>query len=107
MICVIYLHNPGGPPDTPVWLDTETRAVPAAPYAAIDQGHGGVTRADLRDDDIRPLRTFEPGDEVFVESTDPEDVLDDADAQQENATRIYWRAMIVPVPVPVPGDGRP
>ena len=54
-----------------------------------------MTRADLYDEHIRPLESFSPGDEVFVESDVPSDVLDDSTDETERATRIFWRAVIV------------
>jgi hypothetical protein len=79
---------------TEVWLDGSVAAALAEPYAAIDEGQGGITRSDIKDEDIKTLDTFEPGAEVFVESEDPEDILDDTDRESEVATRIYWRAVI-------------
>jgi hypothetical protein len=80
---------------TEVWLDGSVQAVPAEPYAAIDEGQGGITRGDIKDADIKTLDQFEPGAEVFVASDDPEDVLDDSDSASERDTKIFWRARLV------------
>jgi hypothetical protein len=50
---------------------------------------------DIASEDIKTLGSFKIGDEVFVESDDPTDVLDDTDAQTEAMTRIWWRARLV------------
>ena len=91
----VVLKKFGEPDPVPTWLDSDVRAVPAASYCALDEGQGGVTRADIRTDDIVTLDQFAPGDDVFVESEDPEDILDDTDVATEVETRIWWRATIV------------
>jgi hypothetical protein len=90
-----------------VWRDDQpnprvvaggTRAVPADLYASVDEAAGnpgGVTRADLTDADIRALSEFVDGQEVYVESSEPADVLDDTDDTTATATRIWWRARVV------------
>ncbi|MFI5297301.1 MAG: hypothetical protein ACHREM_04325 [Polyangiales bacterium] len=76
-------------------LPGDPRAVPAAPYAHVDDeagNPGGITRADVADEFIRALSGFEDGAEIFVESDDDGDVLDDEEAE---GTRIWWRAVVV------------
>lgn len=80
---------------TEVWLDGSIRAVAAAPYAHLDDGQGGVTFGDLKPEDVRALDTFASGAEVFVESEDPDDVLDDTDSTTEVVTRVWWRATVL------------
>lgn len=93
MIRVRYTRFLENEPD--VWLDGSVRAVRAETYADLDDGQGGVTRADLKTDDILTLDQFALRDDVFVESDDPTDVLDDTDIATEVETRIWWRAVIV------------
>ena len=79
-------------------LAAEARAVAAEPYLSVDEeagDPGGVTRADIADGDIRPLGTFEDGAEVYVESPDPTDALDDTDESTDAETHIWWRAVIL------------
>lgn len=79
-------------------LPADARAVPAEPYVHIDDeagNPGGVTRADLADDTIRPLGSFEDGAEVFIEGVADDDVLDDTDAETAAATRIWFRAAVL------------
>lgn len=78
-------------------LPVDARAVPAEPYAHLDEeagSPGGITRADIDLVDVRALGSFGDGAEVFVESDDPEDLLElgDDDPQQG---RIWWRATVV------------
>ena len=83
---------------TPHELPSDTQAVPAEPYLALEEAHGnpgGITRAELLDSDIRPLSSFEDGALLYVESDDPTDVLDDTDEDTERLTRIWWRAVLV------------
>ena len=77
------------------WLDGSVRTVPAATYADLDGGQGGIVRADIGTDDIRTLADFGPGDEIFVESEDPTDCLDDTDVATEIESHIWWQAVIV------------
>ncbi len=77
-----------------VWLDGSALAVAAEPYDALDEGQGGITRGDITDGDLKTLADFEAGAEVFVESADADDVLDDTDEATERDTRIFWRAII-------------
>jgi hypothetical protein len=72
MIRVRYTRSAEDDP-TEVWIDGSVRAVPARPYAALDEGQAGITRGDIKDGDIKTLDTFEPGSEVFIESDDPTD----------------------------------
>jgi hypothetical protein len=76
-----------------------TPAVVAAPYAHLDEGHGGISRVDVGDADIEPVGAFEKGGEVYVESTDPTDVLDTSDEESERLTHIWWRATVLGGPV--------
>lgn len=80
----------------PCWLDDSTAAVPAALYQHLDgdDGPGGITRGDILQADIGPLCCFNIGAEIYVESTDNEDVLDDTNETMESATRIWWRAIL-------------
>jgi hypothetical protein len=83
-------------PRNPRVLPSDVRAVPAEPYAGIedDAGNvGGVTRSDIRAVDVRCLGKFANGSEVHGEG-DPEDVLHgEADATTP-ATCVGWRATI-------------
>jgi hypothetical protein len=90
----VVLQRFGDPDPMPTWLDEGTLAVAAEPYAALDEGQAGVTRGDIKDADIKTLDQFEPGAEVFLESDDPTDVLDDTDEVTERAAKIFWRATI-------------
>ncbi len=81
--------------DSPeVWLDGSVLAVAAEPYVDLDEGQNGITRGDIKDADLKTLDTFEPGAEVFIESEDADDVLDDSDEASERDTKIFWRAVI-------------
>jgi hypothetical protein len=80
---------------TEVWIDEDTRAVRADSYASLDEGQGGITRAEIKSDDLETLAKFGSGDDVFVESDDDTDVLDDTDIGSEIETRIWWRATII------------
>lgn len=79
---------------TVVWLDGGTSAVAVEPYAHLDEGQGGITRGEIRTEDIKTLGEFAPGNEVFVEADDPQDVLDNTDADTERDSKIFWRARI-------------
>ncbi len=82
---------------TPRLLPPDVRAVGAEPYLAIEEAHGnpgGLTRAELRDDDIRALGSFDDGDQLYLEG-EPEQVLDDTDDDTIAATRVWWRAVLV------------
>jgi len=93
MIRVLYARDSES--DSPeVWLDGSVLAVAAEPYVDLDEGQGGVTRGDVNEEDIKTLDHFASGDEVFVESHDPEDVLDDETEELERNTRIWWRAFV-------------
>lgn len=75
-------------------VPAETRAVAGEAYAHVDDeagNPGGITAADVADDYIRQLDSFEHGAEVFVEG-EPDDVLDD---EEPVATRIWWRARVI------------
>lgn len=78
-------------------LDESTRAVPCSKrYAEIDNEGGAITFMDVRPEDVRPLGEFSPGDEVFVESDDPNDVFDgETDGARRN-THLWWRATVLP-----------
>jgi hypothetical protein len=80
----------------PTWLDADVRAVSAEPFAFVDAGQGGITQGDIDDQTlIAPLSTFPVGAEVYVESEDVSDVLDDTDTTTERDTHIWWRATIL------------
>lgn len=74
------------------WLGAEHWAVPSAPYNDLDEGQAGITTADIKVEDIRPLVDFDDGADVFLFSAES---LDDTDDQTEHDTRIWWRADIV------------
>jgi len=95
---ILFSVSIGDQPNPRV-LSADARAVAAAPDLSVDEeadDPGGITRADIADGDIRPVGTFEPGAEVYVESPDHEDVLDDTDETTEAETHIWWRAVILP-----------
>jgi hypothetical protein len=94
MIRIRYARSAEDDPSE-VWIDGSVLAVGAEPYAELDEGQGGITRGDIKDGDLRALGTFEPGAEVFIESDDPTDVLDDTDTTTEQQTKIFWRAVLV------------
>lgn len=94
MIRIRYTRTPDDDP-TEVWIDGSVLAVAAAPYAELDDGQGGITRGDIKDEDIKTLDTFGPGAEVFMESDDSTDVLDDTDTTTERETKIFWRTTLV------------
>jgi len=94
MIRVRYTRSAVDDP-TEVWIDGSVRAVHAGPYTDLDEGQAGITQGDLKAEDIKTLDTFEPGSEVFVESDDASDVLDDTDATTERDSKIFWRARIL------------
>jgi hypothetical protein len=85
-------------PRSPRVLPVDIRAVPAEPYAGIedDAGNpGGVTRADIRSEDVRCLGEFDDGSDVYVESDATDDVLDDTDDEAAAASRIWWRGRVL------------
>jgi len=82
--------------DFPSWLDATVRAVPAESFAEADEGSGGITTQDIIDTGmIAQLGSFAPGSEVYVESEDICDCLDDETVETEVATHIWWRARIM------------
>ena len=85
------------PDPVATWLDGSLRAVPAEPFVGdVDSGQGGITRADIVDATMMaPLSSFPVAAEVYVESEDAGDVLDDTDETTERQTRIWWRATVV------------
>jgi hypothetical protein len=87
----------GEPNETPAWIDGATLAVPAEPFLGdVDSGQGGITCSDIADEStIKTLAEFESGTEVYIESEDAEDCLDDTDTTTEAATRIWWRATVL------------
>ena len=91
MVYLVEFDATFGDQPNPRPIDGGARAVPADPYAALDDGQGAVIRDDLEGEDIRTLGLFDAGDEVFVESADPDDTDDETSA----ATRIWWRGTIV------------
>ncbi|MGO8995716.1 MAG: hypothetical protein ACLQVI_20590 [Polyangiaceae bacterium] len=92
----VQLARYGEPDPTPTWLHGATLAVPAGPFADVDEGQGGITRADIVDLTlIAALDTFAVGSEVYVESDDPEDCLFDETTEEERSSRIWWRAVVL------------
>jgi len=95
MIRVVYQRF-GQPDPEPTWLDGSVRAVPAEPFADVDSGEGGITRADIADESlIKTLDTFESDADVYVESEDETDALFDDSPEVERSSHIWWRATIV------------
>ncbi len=85
------------PDPIPTWIDGSVRAVPAEPFQDVDDGQGGITRADIVDGAmIGPLDTFGAGAEVYVESEDVTDCLEDETAEAERSSHIWWLAKILP-----------
>jgi hypothetical protein len=83
------------PDPLPTWLDGSVRAVPTEPYDDIDDGQGGITARDIVDDaSIARLDAFPVGADVYVESDDVTDCLEDETVETEAATRIWWLATI-------------
>ena len=94
----LLLFNVSFDRPNPRVISADTPAVPAEPYSAVDDAAGnpgGITRADIQDQDIRPVGCFQDGDEVLVESDDPDAVLDDTDTETAALTRIWWRATVI------------
>ena len=83
--------------DRPTELPSDTRAVFAESCAEYDIGQGGVTFEEIDPDDVRPLATFPLGSELFIESSNPSDCLDDTDDETAAQTRIWWRVIVVGV----------
>jgi hypothetical protein len=84
------------PDPIPTWLDGSVRAVPAESFADVDQGQGGITRGDIIDDAmIAALDTFPFGVEVYIESEDTTDCLDDETPETEQSSHIWWRATVL------------
>ena len=84
------------PDPRPTWLDGSVRAVPAAPFVDVDEGQGGITRADIVDDAmIATIDRFPSGADVYVESDEPGDALDDETPESEQSTHIWWRATVL------------
>lgn len=93
---LLFMVNFGGKPN-PRTVLADARAVPAAPYQHLldDEGlPGDITRADIEDNVIRRLGTFEAGAEVFVEADDPNDFLDLGEQDDAEQGRIWWRATV-------------
>jgi hypothetical protein len=82
--------------DRPTELPGDTRAVMASAYAWCDIGQGGVTAEEIDLADVAAIITYPVGSELFIESADPTDCLDDADATTVAATKIWWRAVVEP-----------
>lgn len=100
MVRVRFQHFGEADP-IPTWLDGSVRAVPAEPLADVDDGQGGITRADILDDAmVLPLDTFPIGAEVYVESEDASDCLFDEDPEAERDSHIWWRAEVLPRELP-------
>ena len=87
----------GDPDADPTWLDGSVRAAPAEPFLGdVDSGQGGITRSDIADETtIKALETFVAGSEVYIESEDVNECLDDTDVPTETATHIWWRAVVL------------
>jgi hypothetical protein len=84
------------PDAAPTWLDGATRAVPRETFGDVDQGQGGITRSDIIDETmIAALDTFPAGAEVYIESEDATECLDDTDEETEKNTRIWWSATVL------------
>ena len=81
--------------DRPSELPGDTRAVLADQYAEYDIGQGGLTREEVRDEDIAAIITYPVGSELFVESGAASDCLDDSDEATAAQTRIWWRVVVV------------
>ena len=78
------------------WVDGSVRAVPAGPFADIDSGQGGITFSDILDEAlIAGLSTYAVGTEVYVESEDADDCLFDDTIEEEKASRIWWRCVVL------------
>ena len=83
--------------DRPRELSPNTRAVLAESCAEYDVGQGGVTFEEIDPGDVRALGTFAIDSELFVESPNVSDCLDDMDDDTAARTRIWWRAVVVEV----------
>jgi len=82
--------------EAPTWLDPSVRAVSAAPFAAVDEGQGGISAGDIIDPEmVAPVGSFAAGSEVYVESEDVTDCLDDETVESEQVTHIWWLARIM------------
>jgi hypothetical protein len=83
----------------PKYVSAEARAVLAAPYVHVDDAawQPGITRAEIADDDIRPLSTYAIGTKVYIEGTRDEN-LDDDDTTGN--ARIWWRGTVVGILAP-------
>jgi hypothetical protein len=84
--------------DRPTMIDGATNAVLAVTCAEFDMGQGGMTAEEVDVDEVASLITFPLGSELFVESGDPNDVLDNATEETAAQSRIWWRIMIVEAP---------
>ena len=84
--------------DRPRELPGDTRAVLAETCAEYDIGQGGVTFEEVSPEDVAPLSAYPNGSELFVESPNASDCLDDS-TEDDSAvrTRIWWRAIVVDV----------
>jgi hypothetical protein len=91
----------GEPDPIPTWLDGSVRAVAVQPFADVDQGQGGITFADIVDEAmIIQLDAFGAGAEVYVESEDASDCLEDETSEAERDSHIWWRAEVLPREMP-------
>jgi hypothetical protein len=79
--------------DRPTELPGDTRAVMASAYAWCDIGQGGVTAEEIDLADVAAIITYPLGSELFVESDNPDDCLDDTNGATAAATRIWWRVI--------------
>lgn len=92
MIPVRFPHMRGEPL---VWLPEETAACCTQGYENIDDGTGAITTSEVGEGDVAALSTYPVGESVYIQSDDPDDVLDDSTDETEAQTRIWWLAQIV------------
>jgi len=93
--------------EIPTWLDPSVRAVPAESFEEVDEGQGGITTRDIIDTGmVAPVGSFPAGSEVYIESEDVTDCLDDETVEAEGASHIWWLARIMMEGESVP-EGEP
>ena len=93
----VGLRRFGEADPVPTWLDGAVRTVPAASFVGdVDQGQGGITRADIVDETmIAPLSTYAVGVEVYIESEDASKSLFDETPETEHDSHIWWLATVL------------
>lgn len=92
----VQFHKFSDPDPMPTWVDGSLRAVPAEPFIDTDSGEGGITLGDITDETmIAALDTFPADAEVYVESDDASDCLDDSDEEIEKNTHIWWLGTVL------------